>query len=489
MSGLIGRRVETVVEGVEDAATWGKACAALKSELGEALFGSYIAPARLRRGRGGRLVVVTPTGFAADWVRRNCWPRVREAWNKEDPAHRALELSSRQEFETQEGPEDAAPAPAVASAASPPVRLATLEGAAVPVAVSSDPVARTVGQGLHSRYTFDSFVAGPANEFAWTVARQVAAGSPGPFNLVALHSTYGQGKTHLLQAIAHAYVERRPQAKVICMSADHFVNGFVRATVERSIPQFKEELRAAELLLIDDIQTIGGKKGSQEELSHTLTALLGEDRRVVVTADRPPQALGELDARLRSHLCGGLSCPIEAADGPLRLEIAQAKMRSLATLMGVDGRAKPEVLQLLADRFPVSVRELEGGVSTLVTRAGARLPQLGLDEAVTILRPHLKGGDRRVTVDEIQKAVCEHYALKQVDLISPKRTRAVARPRQVAMWLAKSLTTRSYPDIGRRFGGRDHTTVLHAVRTIERMKGEDPSMASDVETLTRKLRD
>ena len=479
------------MEGLEDAATWVKACAALKGELGDALYGSYIAPARLRRGRGGRLVVVTPTGFAADWVRRNCWPRVREAWAKEDPAHRALELSSRQEFETVEGGEtaDAAPAPTPETApAPPPVRLATLEGA--PVASPADAAApRTVGQALQGRLTFDTFVAGPANEFAWTVARQVAAGAPGPFNLVALHSTYGQGKTHLLHAVAHAYLERRPQAKVISLTADHFVNGFVRATLERSMPQFKDELRSAELLLIDDIQSIAGKKGSQEELSHTLAALLGEDRRVVVTADRPPQALGELDARLRSHLCGGLSCPIEAADAPLRLEIAQAKMRALAGVLGLDGRAKPEVLQLLADRFPVSVRELEGGVSTLVTRAGPRLGQLSLDEAIAILRPHLKGADKRVTVDEIQKAVCEHFALKQVDLISPKRTRAVARPRQVAMWLAKTMTTRSYPDIGRRFGGRDHTTVLHAVRTIEKLKGEDPAMAGDVEALTRRLRD
>ena len=470
------------MDGQQDVATWVKACAALKGELGEALYGSYIAPARLRHGRGGRLVVVTPTGFAADWLRRNCWPRVREAWAKEDPAHRALELSSRQEFESLEGPEAAA-----AAAAPSPVRLATLEGAAVPA--PGEAPSRGVGQTLRGACTFDTFVAGPANEFAWTVARQLAAGSPGPFNLVVLHATYGQGKTHLLHAIAHAYGERRPEAKVVCLSADHFVNGFVRAMMERTIPAFKEELRTAELLLIDDVHQFSGKKGSQDELSHTLTALLGDDRRVVVTSDRPAQALGDLDARLRSHLCGGLSCPIEAADAPLRLEIAQAKMRALAAVMGVDGRARPEVLQLLADRFPVSVRELEGGVSTLVTRAGARLRELGLDEAIAILRPHLKGADRRVTVDEIQKATCEHYALKQVDLISPKRTRAVARPRQVAMWLSKSMTTRSYPDIGRRFGGRDHTTVLHAVRTIERLRGEDPAIASDIEVLTRKLRD
>ena len=477
------------MDGQQDAVTWVKACAVLKGELGEALYGSYIAPARLRRGRGGRLVVVTPTGFAADWLRRNCWPRVRAAWDQEDPAHRALELSSRQEFESQEGPEDAASAPAAPSAApASPVRLATSDGAPVAAATPAEG-GRSLGQALNARNTFDTFVAGPANEFAWTVARQVACGAPGPFNLVALHGAYGQGKTHLLQAIAHAYVERRPGAKVLCMSADHFVNAYVRANMERAIPAFKEELRAAELLLIDDLQTLGGKKGSQEELSHTVTALLGDDRRVVVAADRTPQALTELDARLRSHLCGGLACPIEAADGALRLEIAQAKMRALAGVLGYDGRARPDVVQLLADRFTVSVRELEGGVATLVARAGARLPQLSVDEALTMLRPHLKGADRRVTVDEIQKAVCEHYALKQIDLISPKRTRAVARPRQVAMWLAKSLTTRSYPDIGRRFGGRDHTTVLHGVRTIEKLKGEDAAIASDVETLTRKLRD
>ncbi len=492
VTGLVGRRVE-VADGQQDTAMWVKACAVLKGELGDALYGSYIAPARLRRGQGGRLVLVTPTGFAADWVRRNCWPRVRAVWDREDPAHRALELSSRQEFEIQEGPESASPEAASGPPPAPspsPVRLATLDGApATPVSASAEAAVRGVGQALQARNNFDTFVTGPANEFAWTVARQVASGAAGPFNLVALHGAYGQGKTHLLHAIAHAYAERRPGSKVICLSADHFVNAYVRANMERAIPAFKEELRTAELLLIDDLQTIAGKKGSQEELSHILTALLGEDRRVVTASDRPPQAMTDLDARLRSHLCGGLSCPIEAADGPLRLEIAQAKMRALAGVLGLDGRAKPEVLQLLADRFTVSVRELEGGVATLIARAGARLAQLGVDEALALLRPHLKGGDRRVTVDEIQKAVCEHYALKQADLISPKRTRAVARPRQVAMWLAKSLTTRSYPDIGRRFGGRDHTTVLHGVRTVEKLRGEDPSLASDIETLTRKLRD
>ncbi len=473
-----------------DAAAWVKACQALKTELGDAAYGSYLAPARLRHARSGRLVVVTPTGFAADWLRRNCWRRVTEVWGAIDPAHRALELASRHDFEAVEGDaEPATPTPPVAAPASAPaVRLATLEGAAVPAA--AEPAGRVgVGQALQARHTFDSFVTGPSNEFAKTIARQVASGAAGPFNLVVLHSAYGFGKTHLLHAMAHAHLARRPGAKVLYMTADHFVNAYVRATMDRAIPAFKDELRAAELLLIDDIHTLGGKKGSQDELFHTLTALLGEDRRVVFSADRPPGALGELDARLRNHLCGALACGIESADGALRLEIARTKLAALTAQLEVDGRVRPEVLQLLADRFPGSVRELEGAVNTLVVRAGQRLPELTLEEAGQILRPHLKGGEKRVTVDEIQKAVCEHYKMKQADLVSERRTRAVARPRQVAMWLAKALTTRSYPDIGRRFGGRDHTTVLHAVRQIEKLKAIDPAIAGDVEALTRRLRD
>ena len=471
-----------------DAATWSKACAALKGELGDAAFGSYLAPARLRRGRSGRLVVVTPTGFAADWLRRHCWRRVNEVWGAIDPAQRALELASRLDFESLEGVEEPVAAPAAPSTPS-PVRLATLEGAPVPSGGGEAVEPRGVGQALQARYTFDSFVAGPSNEFAKTIARQVAGGAAGPFNLVVLHSAYGFGKTHLMHAMAHAHLERKPGAKVLYMTADHFVNAYVRATMERTIPAFKEELRSAELLLIDDIHTVGGKKGSQDELFHTLTALLGEDRRVVFSADRPPGSLGELDARLRSHLCGALACGIESADGALRLEIARSKLAGLSEQLGVDGRVKPPVLQLLADRFPGSVRELEGGVNTLVVRAANRLPELTLEEAAQLLRPHLKGGEKRVTVDEIQKAVCDHFKLKQADLVGERRTRAVARPRQIGMWLAKSLTPRSYPDIGRRFGGRDHTTVLHAVRQIEKLKLTDAGIAADVETLTRRLRD
>ena len=484
---MTGWRAEVRVEdggtagGVErEGAVWIQTCAALKGELGEAAFGSYLAPARLRRSRAGGLVVVTHTGVACDWVRRH-WPSVKGAWERTDPERRPLDLRSRQDFEMEEGPEAREQAP-------PPVALvAAVTPTIVEPAVAAP--ARTPS-GLQARYTFESFVTGPSNEFARSVARGLANGSAGPFNLVVLHSPYGFGKTHLLHAIAWEAQARRPQARVVYMTADAFVQGFVRAVMDKQGAAFKEELRSADLLLIDDIHVLGGKKQSQEELFHTLTALVGENRRVVFSSDRPPSALVELDARLRSHLSAALVCGIEPADAAMRLKIAESKVSALTLALGLPGKVKPEVLQLLADRFPTSVRELEGGVNTLVARAGERLGALGVDEALQMLRPHLKaGGEKRITVDEIQKAVCEHYGLKQADLLSQQRTRAIARPRQVAMYLAKTLTPRSYPDIGRRFGNRDHTTVLHAVRQIERFRIEDPAIAGDVEAVTRKLKD
>ena len=485
--GLAGGEDEVdVSEGV----VWGRACAALKGEMGEAAFGSYLAPANLRRRRAGGLVVVTPTGFARDWLRRNCWPRVKEVWSEHDPERRALDLRSRQEFESEEGVTPA-PVPAAVDASHPPgarsLRLAALEGASVPAPGTVEPArAASVPQGRH---TFASFVGGPTNEFALSVARQVAGWSAQAFNPVVFHSAYGFGKTHLLSAIAHEAQAQRPDARVLYMTGDGFVSAFVRAVMERTGPAFKDELRRADLLLIDDIHILGGKKGSQEELFHTLASLMGEGKRVVVSSDRPPSALAEVDPRLRSHLCAGLVCGIENADAGLRLRFAETRLKALGDQLGFDGRARAEVLSLLADRFPGSIRELEGGINTIVARAAGRLPELKADEAAMLLRPHLKGGERKVTVDEIQKLVCEHYGLKQADLLSPKRTRAIARPRQVAMSLAKALTTRSYPDIGRRFGNRDHTTVLHAVRQIEKLRAEDAALAADVETLTRRLRE
>lgn len=452
---------------------WARACAVLKNELGEGAFASYVAHAAVCESRDGQPALVTPTGVARDWIRRNAWRRVNELWSANDPLHRALELKCRAEF-------DAAPE---RPAAEPAPRLVAevTESATAPV--------KARAPGLQERWTFDTFVPGPSNEFAFSMARTVASWADGHFNPVVLHGPYGFGKTHLLNAIAWEAQRRAPGKTVVYLTAERFLSGFVRAVMDRSTQSFKEELRSADLLLIDDVHFIAGKPSSQEELFHTLAALMEDGKRVVLSADRPPAALAEMEPRLRSHLCAGLVCGIEPADRVLRMGIIERKLGALARARGMSGGAcKPEVLQFMSDRFSESVRELEGALNTLFARAEGRLPQLSLDEAQAFLRPHLRGAEKRVTVDEIQKAVAEHYGMKQADLLSERRTRAIARPRQAAMYLAKTLTTRSYPDIGRRFGGRDHTTVLHAVRTIERLIGEDAALARDVETLTRKLR-
>ena len=456
-------------------AVWTKTCQVLKRELGDATFGSWLGQAALREV-GDEVCVVAATGVARDWIRHNAWRRIGELWAQNDPLGRRLDLKSRLEVEPGVS---ATPANVVAPFAPEVFEVEAM----APVSAQQGRL-----QGLQERYCFDTFVSGPANEFAFAVARRVASWADGHFNPVVFHGPYGFGKTHLLNAVAWEAMRREPDKRVVYLSAERFTSTFVRALQDRKTQAFKDELRNADLLLIDDVHFVAGKPQTQEELFHTLIALVGEGRRVVLTADRSPTELSEMEPRLRSHLQAGLVCGIEPADRTLRLGILERKLNTLAQTGGFHPAARIEVLQFLADRFTDSVRELEGALNTLVARVGGDVARLNLDEAQAILRPHLSVTERKVTVDFIQKTVAEHYALKQADLISERRARAVARPRQVAMWLAKQITTRSLPDIGRRFGGRDHTTVLHAVRRIEQLKAEDPVLARDVDMLLRKLR-
>jgi chromosomal replication initiator protein len=460
---------------------WVKACAMLKSELGEATFGSWVAQASLLEEPNGALTLVTPTGIAADWIRRNAWRRIAEIWAENDPKGRRLNLKSKLELE--------------ASGRGAALRLATVDGRPQPadlsIAAEPEPAAAKVKLpiGLQERFTFDSFVAGPTNEFAHAMARRVASWADGHFNPVLFHAPYGFGKTHLLNALAWEAARNRPDKRVIYLTAERFLSSFLKALQERTTAEFKEELRAADLLLIDDAHFVAGKASTQEELFQTLTALVGDGRRVVMSSDRPPSGLTEMDPRLRSHLSAGLVCGIEPADRPMRLSILQRKLEVLCRQQGLRPiTARSDVLEFLADRFVDSVRELEGALNTLVARTGENIAKVDLEEAQAVLRPHLRTGEKRITVDEIQKATADYYGLKQADLLCERRTRAVARPRQTAMWLCKQLTTRSLPDIGRRFGGRDHTTVLHAVRRIEELRAVDAPLAADVEALIRKLR-
>ncbi len=460
-------------------AVWTKTCLVLKRELGEATFGSWLGQAALRE-TGDEVCLVAATGVARDWIRRHAWRRIGELWAQNDPLNRRIDLKSRMEMDS--GPATG-PAPVADVEVSSAPEVFEIE-AAVPPATTG----KGRQLGLQERFSFDTFVSGPANEFAFAVARRVAAWSDGHFNPVLFHGPYGFGKTHLLNALAWEAMRNEPTKRVVYLTAERFTSTFVKAIQDKQTAAFKDELRNADLLLIDDVHFVAGKPSTQEELFHTLIALVEDGRRVVMTADRSPTELSDMEPRLRSHLQAGLVCGIEPADRNLRLGILERKLATLAQQGRFLPSARPEVLQFLGDRFTDSVRELEGALNTLVARVGGDIARVSLDEAQNILRPHLSCTERKVTVDMIQKTVSEHFGLTQADLISERRARAVARPRQVAMWLAKQITTRSLPDIGRRFGGRDHTTVLHAVRRIEQLKAEDPQIARDVDLLLRKLR-
>lgn len=456
---------------------WVEAAGRLRAEIGEGPFSSYIAPSAVRADGGGQLIIVTPTAYARDWVRKNALRRMNELWLGLDGLHRRLDVRCRAEMGS---------VPSSAQSMSPASVAASPVATVGPVA---DGARAVRAAGLQERLTFDSFVEGQGNAFALAIARQVATWADGHFNPVFFCGPYGYGKTHLLNAIAWEAQRLRPDAKVVYLTAERFLSTFVRAMQDRSTAAFKDSLRSADMLLLDDVQFVGGKASTQEELLSTLTALIEDGKRIVLSADRPPMALTEVEPRLRSHLAAGLTCPVEPADRALKIAVASNRLKALAALGVVTGEAAPEILERLVDRTPGSMRELEGAVNTLAAAAGPRLSGLGVEEAQALLGAALRGGpERRITVDEIQKTVAEHFSLKQADLLSERRTRSVARPRQIAMWLCKQHTTRSYPDIGRRFGGRDHTTVLHGVRKIEELIAQDEQIGRDVETLTRKLR-
>jgi chromosomal replication initiator protein len=462
---------------------WLKVSDILRSEIGDNPFGSWLAPAALRIGQDGRPFLVTHTGVARDWVRRHAWRRIDELWSRYDAEGRELCLTCRHDFEGQ-----AASAPPAANEKDAPADTPTTDTAASAAPATADGAGGRGAVALRPCYTFDTYVVGPSNAFACAMARRVASWADGHFNPVVFHGPYGFGKTHLMQALAWEALRTAPGKRVLYLNAERFMSSFVRAVMERRTAAFKEELRSADLLLIDDLQVIAGKHSTQDELFHTLASLMEHDRRVVFAADRPAAALTDLDARLRSHLSAGLVCGVEPADRALRLGILERKLQVLCGHLGCRVELRPEVTTFLVDRFAESVREMEGALNILVAQAGVGVGELGLEQTQRLLRTNLKGaGERRVTVDEIQKAAAEHFGLKQADLVSERRTRAVARPRQAAMWLAKQLTTRSLPDIGRRFGGRDHTTVLHAVRRIEELKAVDVQLARDLDALMRKL--
>jgi chromosomal replication initiator protein len=337
---------------------------------------------------------------------------------------------------------------------------------------------------LDARYTFATFVTGKSNTFAFTAAQSVAAtlarGEAPGFNPFFLHGGVGLGKTHLMQAIGHAVLAARPHTRTMYLSAEQFLNKFIKAMQDKTQQRFKEIFREVDVLMIDDIQFIAGKDNTQEEFFHTFNHLLGEGKQIILTADRPPHEL-VLEERLKSRLGSGLTVEVHAPEEETRLAILRTKAESMQV------EIPAPVLNLLASQIASNVRELEGALNRLV--AYNRLTGQPITEALAReqLRDLFKAYNRMLTVEDIQQKVAAHFNIRLSDMHSPRRAREVARPRQVAMYLAKQLTQRSYPDIGRSFGGRDHTTVMHACQQIENLLPRDPLLAEHVQLLSKAL--
>lgn len=445
----------------------------LRKELGDASCDSWIEPLKVASVIDGVVTLHAPTPFVCNRVEADFGDRIRRAWAAVDSGVRRVmfmvrpkssEEASRTDESEISGRTDAAVESTGARS-----RLETLKSIS-----------------LDSRFSFERFVVGRPNEFAYAAAKRVSEAETTPFNPLFLYGPSGLGKTHLMHAIAQRRKEMYPDEQILFISAETFLIEFVSALRHKDTISFKELFRSVDVLMIDDLQHICGKNNTQLEFFHTFNALADQHRQIILSADCSPNDLNGVDERLRSRLSWGLVADLHPTDYELRLGILEAKTEAAMSNtpnLQVDAR----VLQFLAHRISQNVRVLEGALNRLFAFASIVERPATIEMAQQQLADLLRHSDRKVSVEEIQKKVAEHYNLRVSDMHSPRRSRAVARPRQVAMYLAKQLTQKSLPDIGQKFGGRDHTTVMHAVKRVAELRSIDSAFDDDVERLRRML--
>ncbi len=450
-------------------AHWLRICSRLQNEVGDVEYRTWLRQIRLGEADGDEVVLLLPTRFLRDWVRNQYGDRLSALWHAEVPEIRRVEL----QLGTQLPVDGAKPADTPPTETTPAVTAAAEPQSAAGRADLAAP--------LDPRFTFEGFVVGKPNEFAHACARRVAErpASVG-FNPLFLYGGVGLGKTHLMHAIG-LELARADRVSVSYMSAEKFMYRFIAAIRSQSTMEFKEQLRSVDVLMIDDLQFLIGKDNTQEEFFHTFNALVDAGKQIVVSADKSPSDLSGLEDRLRTRLGCGMVADLHATTFELRISILEAK----AAASGV--AVPPKVLEFLAHKITSNVRELEGALNRLIAHANLFGRPVTLDATQEVLHDILKAHDRRVTIEEIQRKVAEHWNIRLTDMSSARRARAVARPRQVAMFLAKQLTSRSLPEIGRKFGNRDHTTVMHAVSRVAELMERDTAFAEDVELLRRML--
>ncbi|MCU7611437.1 chromosomal replication initiator protein DnaA [Anaplasma capra] len=451
-------------------AAWRNVQKKLRDFYGSAIYDSWLSVLAYSGNENGRVVLLVPTRFIKEWVLVHYLERILKYWQDESDAVYSVDICVSDGVEAQPS---LSPAESSSDGVVDSSHVMVVGGTYDHLSSPLDP-----------RFTFDNFVVGKPNELAFTAARRVAESSapiPGS-NPLFLYGGVGLGKTHLMHAIAWHVLNSSMKRKIAYLSAEKFMYQYVTALRSKDIMLFKEQFRSVDVLMVDDVQFISGKDSTQEEFFHTFNALIDQNKQLVISADRSPSDLDGVEDRIKSRLGWGLVADINDTTFELRLGILQLKIEK----MGV--HVPDEVLEFLAKNIKSNIRELEGALNKVVAHSSLVGSSVTIESASGILSDLLRANHRLVTVGMIQKKVAEFFGIKLEDMYSARRLRALARPRQVAMYLAKRLTQKSLPDIGKSFGGRDHATVIHAVKQIEKFMESDSKLAEDISLLIRMLR-
>lgn len=480
-----------------DTASWGRVCERFRQEYGDNAYDTWIKRLGYIGEDGDTVELAAPTKFIRDWISREYSARLKDFFLSENGRIKNVQIRLRTAADATTdqslaGQSLAGQTSGMTQSPSGQTSFKSQTGYQNSVGQvrshqngrpnERDAFADDTVSALDPRYTFDSFVVGKSNELAYAAAKRIAEASDIPFNPLFLHGGVGLGKTHLMHAIAWEVRRLNPQRRVVYVSAERFMYEFVSAVRYKDTHAFKQRYRSVDLLMVDDVQFIGNKESTQDEFFHTFNALVDNRCQVVITADRSPTDLEGIEDRIISRLGWGLVADIHPTDYELRLGILQSKAEQA---VGVDVPA--DVLEFLARRITSNVRELEGALNRVTAYATLVGRPITMDMTRDVLQDLIRANDRKLTIDEVQRTVTDFYNLRLTDMTSERRSRAVARPRQIAMYLSKQLTTKSLPDIGRRFGGRDHTTVMYAVRKIEDLRRSDSQLDEDITRLTRLL--
>ncbi|MCP4355888.1 MAG: chromosomal replication initiator protein DnaA [Proteobacteria bacterium] len=465
---------------------WGSVKTVLKQELGDSTYESWLKPISFGdESDESKLILRVPTKFMRDWIVREYSSNIKNSVLEVIGTAPIIEYQVKPfEFKPDDdlnlSPEKTQENNSEQSISNEPDNI---EQKNLTVAEESKQDELLEHSNiLDPRYTFDNFIVGKSNEFAYAAARNIAESDDNKlYNPFFLHGGVGLGKTHLMHGMAHHIMQSGKGKRVLYMSSEKFLQQFTQSMRFNNMVEFKERFRSVDILMVDDFQFLAGKNATQEEFFHTFNALVDMNKRIILTADKSPHELSGIEDRLRSRLGCGLSTEVHIPGVETRLAILQSKAKSMKVELSND------VSMLLADRITSNVRELEGALNRLVAHSQLTQQEVTIDTVHKLLQDLFRNSSKIITLDEIQKKAAEYYNIRMSDMHSARRSRDIARPRQIAMFLSKKLTSKSLPEIGRSFGGRDHTTVIHAVKAVEKLKSADPTIEEDLKILENLL--